>query len=145
MRKAYFFLALIILFSALGLLVSGSSLLVVDIGNGFPLGTIITWIGIIALPSTILFGNSKLLKPENKKLQIYQKILFSILLTSISWGFVAFLLAGNWAYTFEFSDTFQGSQNAGLWFWTYSIFVTALPLLFLLIYFLDVKFFTNKK
>lgn len=145
MRKIYFFLALIVLLFASGLLISGASLLVLDLGNAFPLGTLITWCGIGALPCTIYFGAPKLFNPQSSRFRYYRNLLLIILALSISWAFVAFLLAGNWRYNFGYSDSFQGSYDAATWFWKYTYFVVALPLLFLVVYLLDLMIFRPDK
>lgn len=54
-RRIYFYSALIITLGVITLLATGSSLLTmaVDNDNKIPLGTFITWAGIIALPLSV--------------------------------------------------------------------------------------------
>lgn len=128
-----------ILIAAIYLLVSGSTLLTIDLGKKFALGTLITWIGIFALPASILIGIPELFNSKNKKYKIYMKVLSLILLISISWGFVAFWQAGNWEYIFENNEVFQASLDAASWYWIFNLIAIALSFVFLLTYFIDEK------
>ncbi|WP_250436618.1 hypothetical protein [Hanstruepera flava] len=62
----YFYSCLILTLTVATLLATGSSLLTVSIDNNevIPLGTIITWIGMIALPLTVYWGIKEMRKPS---------------------------------------------------------------------------------
>ena len=134
MRKICFFLSLITLLASTVLLITGSSWLVLDLGNGLPLGTITTWLGIVALPCTLFFGFQNLYNPKSLIFKRYRNLLFLLMALSVLWGFIAFLLAGNWSYNFAGREAFRGSVDASRWFWIYTYSVIAEPLLFLLIF-----------
>jgi len=54
-------------FIAIFLLTTGSDLLLIDIGYGsnFPLGTLVTWAGMISLPFAILLGVPGIYSPSD--------------------------------------------------------------------------------
>lgn len=53
-----------------------------------------------------------------------------LLMLCAAWGFVAYGLAGNWAFNFSTqTDSFQGSVVAGEIFWAYSKSIVAMTLL----------------
>ena len=136
-RTFTFIIALAIFLSSLYLLISGSSLLALPIGkeSGFPFGTLITWAGIIALPTVIYTGLGALHRPGNKVAVWYRKAIKALILLAASWGFVCYYLAGNWAFSFSGSaPSFRGSTEAAPYFWYFSGLVVLLPLVFLLVY-----------
>ena len=133
-RRYIIFLLLVIFFGVAILLATSSSLLMVPLGN-VPAGTLITWLGLVSLPLLLVLLLRKLHKPENQVLNGFRTALFAILLLAVIWGFVAFALAGNWAFNFSSaSPSFRGSVRAGVYFWNYTYAVAGLPLVFLLVY-----------
>ena len=104
------------------LLVTGSSVLTIalDDDNTIPLGTFITWAGMISLPLTVYFGVSKLRNPTTKLNKILAGFLIVIIILGILWVPISYLLAGNLSFTFSEKASFQGGQTAMTWFWRLS-------------------------
>lgn len=121
-RKTYFHIALILTASALILLISGSSVLTMalEIDKSIPLGTLITWTGLISLPLMIYWGIKELRNPSTKLNRILSVILKFIIILGILWVPISYLLAGNLSFTFSEKETFQGGQVAMRWFWRFS-------------------------
>lgn len=135
-RKILLLILLSTVFLSTFLLVSGSDLLLIPLVEDpyLPLGNIITWIGIIALPLSIYFGIGKVRKPHTKTATFYKHLLKLIIALAAAWGFVAYGLAGNFATTFKNQPGFVGSSRASEYFWNYNYLVVAAPLVFLLVY-----------
>src|SRR5210317_2173747 len=121
-RKIYFYSALILTLSVIILLVTGSSLLTIplDRDESIPLGTLITWTGMISLPLAIYWGIKELRKPSSKLNRILSGFLKIIIILGILWVPISYLLAGNLSFTFSEKETFQGGQVAMQWFWRLS-------------------------
>ena len=104
------------------LLVTGSSVLTIalDDDNTIPLGTFITWAGMISLPLTVYFGVSELRNPTTKLNKILAGFLIVIIILGILWVPISYLLAGNLSFTFSEKASFQGGQTAMIWFWRLS-------------------------
>jgi hypothetical protein len=93
--------------------------LTIGIGRNLPVGTLITWLLIVAFAAVmlLLFKRKQEIR-MSRFLSVTLKINFAM---ASVWGFVSFLLSGNWSFNF-------GSEN---WFkiWIYytsSIFVIPL-------------------
>ncbi|MEM6719264.1 MAG: hypothetical protein AAF611_08130 [Bacteroidota bacterium] len=133
-QKTYFFIALLFTVSVAVLLVSGSSLLTVaiDSDQSIPLGTFITWIGMISFPLTIYWGIKELRKPSRQFSKLLSKLIKITIVLGILWVPISYALAGNLSFTFSEKETFQGSQLAMKWFWylTYGIGIAAILTLF---------------
>jgi hypothetical protein len=105
------FLLLVFLFKA--------EWLTIGIGRNLPVGTLITWLLIVAFAAVmLLLFNRKPEKRMRRFLSVSLKINFAM---ASVWGFVSFLLSGNWSFNF----------GSGIWFkiWIYytsSIFVIPL-------------------
>ncbi|TFV93151.1 hypothetical protein E4S40_12870 [Algoriphagus kandeliae] len=121
-RKTYFLTSLILTISVLLLLVTGSPLLTIalDCKDEIPLGTPITWIGMIALPLTVYWGIQELRNPTTLLNRILSAFLKIIILLGILWVPISFLLAGNLSFSFSEKASFQGGQEAMRWFWRLS-------------------------
>lgn len=134
-RKLFFWLSLLVFLGSLYLLITGSTLLnyALDDNDSFPLGTLITWAGMISLPLCILLGVKKLRKPSTGFYRFLSLMLKLSLLLGILWAPVCYLLAGNWNYSFSEKEAFQGGQTAMRIFWRYS---AAIPILALLSWFI---------
>jgi len=135
-RTTLLFTALAFLLLAVFLLLTGSPLLLIELleGSGFPLGTLIVWLGMIAIPLVILTGFSGFYQPKTRQQKAWRRLLLGFLLLAICWGGIGYLLAGNWAYNFSGSSpSFRGSPEAGRYFWTFSYATVALPLFFLIV------------
>lgn len=115
------------------LLATGSEILVKSFFNlSVPLGTFITWIGIIAF-NYLLFSVQRKIKNPVSQAAFYRLFMKAFLLIAFLWGFVSYALAGNWSFTFEPSETFRGSNEAARFFWYYSYAVVLSPIILLLI------------
>lgn len=110
--SAIIFLLLVFLFKA--------EWLTIGIGSNLPVGTLITWLLLFAFAAVMLLLFNR--KPENRMrrfLSVPLKINFAM--ASI-WGFVSFLLSGNWSFNF----------GSGIWFtiWIYyTSFIFVIPLI----------------
>ena len=145
-NKVYFIGLLSLLLIVILLLVTGSDILLIEIGKGssIPLGTFITWIGMIAFPCAIYFGSNRLREPKSRFYFFLSVILKGLIVVAIMWVPVSYFLAGNIAFTFSEKETFRGGQLAMRWFWIYSYSVAVGPILFLLVYWISMFLKTNK-
>jgi hypothetical protein len=125
------------------LLVTGSFLLTLalDSDKSIPLGTFITWIGVISLPLTIYWGIKEMRTPSRKITNLLSILLKIVILLGILWVPISYVLAGNISFTFSEKATFQGGQTAMKWFWylTYGIGIGAM--LTLLTYWISLLFY----
>ena len=145
-RKIYFYGALILTLSVIILLATGSSLLTIALANdkSIPLGTLITWIGMISLPLTIYWGVKELRKPSSKLNRILSGFLKIIIISGILWVPISYLLAGNLSFTFSEKESFQGGQVAMRWFWRLSYGIGIGAILTLIIYWISLLFKKKK-
>ena len=135
-KKILFILSLIILIVSAFLLISGSPLLVKPLteNSSIPMGTFITWFGMIALPLSIYLGINKLQQAANKRDQ-YFALLFKVLIVlAVLWVPISYALAGNLSFTFSEKATFQGGQSAMKIFWSFNIFLVIAPLTLWIVY-----------
>jgi len=135
-RKVYFYGALAVTLSVLMLLVSGSSILttVWDGNKSVPLGTPITWLGMISLPLTIYWGVKELRKPMRNFNKVLSGFLKFIIVLGLLWVPISYLLAGNLSFSFSEKETFQGGQIAMKWFWALSYAIPIGTILTITIY-----------
>jgi len=141
-RKIRLFTALAIVVFTILLLVTGSPLLTValDRSDSIPLGTFITWAGLIALPLTVYYGVQELRAPTTRVNKILSLSLKSVLLLAFLWVPLSYALAGNLSFSFSEKVTFQGGQTAMKWFWRLSYTVAIVPILVLLVYWVSALF-----
>ena len=132
-----FFITLLVLIICTFLLVTGSDILVKPVipGSGLPWGTIITWAGLIALPSTILSGIENIRHPGNAVFRILNIANKMAVFFALIWGLVSYYFANNWAFTFSQQTEFRGSIRASSFFWNYTLFIIILSLTLLIVYF----------
>jgi len=85
-------------------LVTGSSLLMIalDDSNSIPLGTFITWAGMIALPLSVYWGIKELRKPSKKLNRILAGFIKIIIILGILWVPISYLLAGNLSFSLSY-------------------------------------------
>ena len=116
------------------MLFSGSALLTKPLIESIemPLGTVITWFGIIAfqIVSYLIIKIESKIKTTN----FYRIILKGSFLFACLWGIIGYFLAGNWGYNFSNINVFVGSEKAASLFWIYSFLLFILPIAILLIY-----------
>lgn len=145
-RKIWFISSLIVTFSVIIILITGSSLLTtaLDKSNSIPLGNFITWAGMISLPLTIYWGIGELRKPTRKLNRVLSKSLKTTLILAILWVPISYLLAGNLSFTFSERESFQGGQTAMKWFWRLSYGIPIAGLSTLLTYWISLLFKKKK-
>ncbi len=121
-EKIWFFVFLLVTLSAITLLVSGSSLLTLalDKSNSIPLGTFITWAGMISLPMSIYWGIKEFRKPTSKLNTFLSMFLKTVIIMAVLWVPISYLLSGNLSFSFSEKESFQGGQAAMKWFWRLS-------------------------
>ena len=137
---------MILTLSVVVLLVIGSSLLTtaLDRDKSIPLGTLITWTGMISLPSTIYWVIKELRKPSSKINRILSGFLKIIIILAVFWVPISYLLAGNLSFSFSEKETFQGGQIAMRWFWRFSYGIGIGAILTLIAYWISLLFKKNK-
>ena len=136
LRKTFAIISLSAFLICVYLLVTGSQILVKPLykGSGLPCGTIITWIGLIAFPASVLFGIKKILDPDKSILRILNIVIKVNILLGLAWGFISYYLAGNWAFTFTPQNDFRGSTDASLYFFSFTLVIAILPLICLAVF-----------
>ncbi|SFR52348.1 hypothetical protein SAMN04490243_2581 [Robiginitalea myxolifaciens] len=134
MRKIYLFTCLLIIAIVLFFLITGSSVLMIalDEAGSLPLGTLLTWLGLIAVPLAIYWGNQSFRKPEKPAEIWFSRLLKFAIVLAILWVPLAYLLAGNLSFSFRGQEEFRGSDRASIWFWRLSYTTVILPVLILL-------------
>jgi len=132
----YFIISLIVLALCSYLLLTGSSLLAKPIIDGvaFPYGTLITWVGLVALPFAIYSGVRRIKRPISFIHKVFSYVYNFFILLSLFWGFVSYYFASNWTFIFTQKSEFRGSIKASEYFWAYTVACIALPLMFLFLY-----------
>ncbi|MDX1477826.1 MAG: hypothetical protein R3301_08955 [Saprospiraceae bacterium] len=130
-RKRLLFGWTLVLLMAIAVLVLTPSLAVIRPVNGldFPIGTLTTWLGFVALPSVLFYAIPSLHARSTGRVRVYRRLFIMCIVLGCLWGIGGYLLAGNWAYNFSGnSPAFQGSAEAGVWFMrlTYGIAVLTL-------------------
>lgn len=134
MRKIYFLFSLAIFLTVLTLLVTGSSVLnlALDKEGSLPLGTLLTWLGFVALPLTIYWGSRSMREPQKPVEKWLSRALKFAMVLAILWVPISYLLAGNLSFTFRGQEEFRGSDRASIWFWRLCYTTVILPLIILL-------------
>jgi hypothetical protein len=135
-KRTYFIITLILTLISLSLLISGSSVLTMplDREGTIPLGTLITWAGMISLPATVYWGIGALRKPTGKVNRLLSGFLKIILLLGVLWVPISYFLAGNLSFSFSEKESFQGGQQAMQWFWRLSYAIPIGTFLTLVLY-----------
>ena len=133
--KFYFFASLTIFIIVATLLITGSFVLTEPLYNGstIPMGTPLTWVGIMSLPLAIYFGIEQFRNPTKNYRFLSPPLKFS-LATAVLWVPVSYLLAGNLSFSFSEKEVFQGGQLAMKLFWGYTYGTVILPLILLIIH-----------
>jgi len=146
-RKLYFLVSIFITLVVLMLLITGSSVLNVNLAkqSSIPLGTFITWAGMVSFPLSLYWGIKRLRKPNGLLTRFLSSLLKIIIVMGILWVPISYLLAGNLSFSFSEKDTFQGGQTAMRWFWRLTYNIAAGTILVFLIYWISLLFNKSKK
>ena len=144
--KFLIFLFLIIFLTVAILLISGSPVLTYSIGDKFiiPLGTPITWIGLLSFPILLFLSIKKIQTPNTKWYKTLRIILLINLILAFLWVPICFLLSGNISFTFSEKEQFQGGQLAMKIFWIFSYSLVIAPFLLLSLHWIK-SIFENLK
>jgi len=134
--KPLIYISSIILISSLFLLVTGSPVLNMPLFKEatFPSGTLVSWIGLIAFTVTIYLIFNMIHNSDSSDYRIFRVAFISIIVLATLWGIIGFLLANNWAFTFQNHDKFRGSSDASRYFWIYTALLVLIPVLLILIF-----------
>jgi hypothetical protein len=128
-----FIISLSILLFALVLLITGSSLLNQNL-MGIPSGNVITWLGFIALQLSIYWGHYNFDKSKSLPVRIIKSIMITLIIISVLWFGLAYLLSGNINFNFKASPDFIGSTKASNLFWNINYFIVLAPIILASIY-----------
>ena len=144
MKKCQIWLygSLVVMLLTIALLSTGSSVLnmALDTDDSIPLGTFITWAGIISLPLCIYWGISEMRNPTTKLNRFLSMLLKISLGLAVLWVPISYLLAGNISFSFAEREHFQGGQSAMRWFWRLSYGIPVTALVALLTYWVSLLF-----
>jgi hypothetical protein len=131
-RKSLLLVALAIFACSAYLLTTASPLLLVEPARfpGLPLGTLITWAGILSLPCASYLAFHRFLGRKTRLARVSKALMRGLLLLGAGWGFLSYGLAGNWRFNFSGqADSFRGGVAAGEIFWAYTISIVVITLL----------------
>ena len=130
--RIIFYITFILFLIAAILLITGSPLLTKSLIRlkFIPLGTLITWIGMVSLPLSAYWGINQMRSPSTLIHLILSWCLKLIVGVSILWAPLSYFLAGNFSFTFSQCETFQGGQLAMRLFWylSYGIVISTLTI-----------------
>lgn len=129
-RVLLFTVSITIVITALCLLLSGSSVLLLNLASesNIPLGTFVTWAGITSFPLAVLSGNGNIYRAKLGIIRLLNNVLTVCVFLGAAWGIVGFLLAGNWGFNFSERESFIGSSSAYVYFWSYTAAVVGVSL-----------------
>ena len=134
-RKFLIISAMIIFLIAAYLLLTTSSILSIYILEkpGLPIGTVITWLGIVSIHILVFFGSRKLDRTSLISRRLIKPGLPVLFLLAILWIPIGFILSGNLAFNFR-GQTFLGTNiESSEVFWFNNYFVVAAPIFLLLL------------
>ncbi len=136
---SFFFLGLVIfLFS------TGSSILTKDL-LGIPAGNILLWLGLIALQIAIYLSNKGFKNSTSKIGKILRLVMIGLIVISILWFGIAYILSGNTGFNFSSSATsYFGSPRASILYWNIIYALVLVPIALTLIYGV-LRFFERRK
>ncbi len=138
--RILFWISLFTFITALVLLVSGSPILMMELidKSAIPLGTPITWAGMIAFPFAVFFGIRRIRIPSERFCRLLQMLLFVSIGLAFIWVPVSYLISGNLSFSFSEKQAFRGGQTAMKLFWIYSFVTGLLPLLVLFLFWISI-------
>lgn len=123
-------MSLVMFFLASYMLVTGSDYLMVGIDpyDRLPLGTPITWFGLVSLPLAVYYGSRLIRQTQTRLYRVFRWMIFTAIVGAVLWLPIAYLLSGNLTFTFGNASGFQGSNMAMLIFWNYSFAIPVLAM-----------------
>jgi hypothetical protein len=121
---------LIIIVSA-SLLISGSEALGWAINKDpyIPLGNVLTWLSVIALPCSMYLGIKRVRMPQSKLDRVFKALVIVGVVFGVLWYPVSWYLADNFSGSFGGGGPFRGSARAGEYYWHYTYAVVGYPLI----------------
>ncbi len=113
------------------LLISQSTLLTQTFieENTFPAGTFIAWTCLLSLQLSVYYGFSKIQTSKSLFYLVLNYLLIITISLAFFWGVIGYTLSGNWAFNFNNTDQFMGSQEASFWFWRLIYLLLIIPIL----------------
>ena len=120
--------ATVLLLISVYLLLGQPGILITNIAEGLPAGTFIAWTGIFCLTLVINDLTSVNVKNGHMLYTVYRRLLNINLILVMLWGLLGYYMAGNWSLIF-----FE-KPDESIIFWYYTVVITSLPLLILLVY-----------
>ena len=137
-----FWIATLFTVMVITLLLSGSHLLsyTLDSFNTLPLGNLITWAGMLSLPLSVYWGIKPYINLKFKPHKYLNRSLKIAISLGFLWAPLAYVLAGNFSFTFKDKQEFQSSMEAMEWFWKLNYTAALLPLLILFCFFITRPF-----
>jgi len=129
------YISSLVLITCLYLVITGSPVLNMPVfkATSFPAGTIVSWIGLIALAVTIYFIFSKIPDSFIAGGRILRFAFQCFIVLAALWGFIGFFLADNWSFTFGNKSEFRGSIEASEVFMYFTALLVLLPVLLIII------------
>ena len=102
--------------------------------GAMPVGTLVSWIGIVALPLAIYSGLGGLHPPRRATDCVMNAVMKALLILAVAWVPICYALSGNLAFTFESNSGFRGSETALFYFFYGTIAQVIAPILVMLVY-----------
>ena len=126
MKKVRNIVLILIFLTVLSVIIFWPGVLGISLNNrySFPLGTLISWAGLIAF--TLFFY---LVFPKQRQIRmafIFKNFLLFNFFLSLFWGIISFVFAGNWSFSFQNNSMFV------VWIILTLVIIFFPPLLYLL-------------
>ncbi len=123
MHKTYFLISLCVFLLCSYLLVTASPALEYPLGENdtVPLGSFITWAGLISLPISLYWAVRRFREPKGFVYRSMAVALKIVIVLAFLWVPISYGLAGNMNFNFGQSEIFQGGQTAMSLFWGLSL------------------------
>ena len=132
-KKTYLIISILTLITSLVLLITGSSILNLSVLE-IPLGNIITWLGFIALQFTFFLIHNGFKKSQSFLGKIIKYLMYILIIVSILWFVIAYILSGNINFNFKTSNDFIGSPKASILYWKINYTLATAPIILSLTY-----------
>ena len=143
-KKTLLIIALITLLAAIVLFATGASVLTTEI-LGIPFGNILLWTGFIALQLVSYLANKGFKKSTSTLGKILRSVTIGLIVVSILWFGIAYILSGNTGFNFSSSATsYFGSPQASILYWNIIYVLVIAPIAISLIYAI-LRFFERRK